>query len=309
MYKRILFPVESTDQAPQVVALVQLLAAHGPLDVTLVRAQTRVAEREALRTTSAELDQLATSLRSGAVDAHYLLEFATAETGILDAAKQTKADLIVLTPHTRHGLDIFTHPSVTAKLLTSATASLLIWPERAAELGAQDFLHLPGAAVIAPLDGGELAERALPHAIELANTFGATLLFVRVTPDVTPPMTVAGEGALVTPEILRAELADARSYLTKIRERHANDVAAPIQSMVMTGIPAVRICDLAEAHLGSVIVMSTHGRGPLSRAVLGSVTTEIIREGATPMLVIPPHAAAPLAKTAPLKRPTVVAER
>jgi nucleotide-binding universal stress UspA family protein len=309
MFKRILFPVESAAQASQVVALVQLLAARGPLDVTLVRAQIRAAESEALRTTSAELDQLVASLRSDVVDAHYLLEFSAAETGILDAAKQTKADLIVLAPHSRHGLDIFTHPSVTTKLMTSATAPLLIWPERSATLGAQDFLHLPGSAVIAPLDGEELAERALPYAIDLANAFGRSLLLVRVTPDVTPPMTVVGEGALVTPEIMRAEQEDARSYLTKIRERYANNVAGPIQSMVMTGIPAVRICDLAEAHLGSVLVMSTHGRGPLSRAVLGSVTTEIIREGATPMLVIPPRAAAPLTKTAPLTRPTVVAER
>jgi nucleotide-binding universal stress UspA family protein len=78
--------------------------------------------------------------------------------------------------------------------------------------------------------------------------------------------------------------------------------------MVMTGASGLRILDLAAAHPGSVIVMCTHGRGPLSRAVLGSVTTQIIREGATATLVIPPHAPAPVARTAPLKRPAVVVE-
>jgi nucleotide-binding universal stress UspA family protein len=121
-------------------------------------------------------------------------------------------------------------------------------------------------------------------------------------------MTVVAEQGLVTPEILRAEHEEACAYLTKIRERYGNDVATPIQSMVMTGTPELRILDLAAAHPGSVIVMSTHGRGPLSRAVLGSVTTQIIREGSTPTLVIPPHAPAPLARTAPLKRPTAVVE-
>jgi nucleotide-binding universal stress UspA family protein len=285
-----------------------LLAAHGPLSVTLVRAHARMPKSDALHATSAELDQLAARLRSDMVDAHYLMEFDSAEGGILDAAKHTQADLIVLTPHARHGLDSLTHPSVTTKLLTSATAPLLIWPERAAETDAEVFLNLPGAAVILPLDGGELAERALPTAIDLANTFGRSLLLVRITPDVTPPITVAGEGALLTPEILRAQQEEACSYLAKMRERYANDAALPIQSMVMTGTPGLRILDLAEAHPGSVIVMCTHGRGPLSRAVLGSVTTQVIHEGATPTLVIPPHAPAPLARTAPLKRPTVLVE-
>jgi nucleotide-binding universal stress UspA family protein len=308
MFTRVLFPVTSAAQEPQVIALVRLLAAHGPLDVTLVRAHTKVPESDALHTTSAELDQLAARLRSDTIDAHYLLEFDSVETGILDAAKHTHADLIVLTPHVRRGLDALTHPSVTSKVMTSATAPLLIWPERAAETGAQDFLNLPGAAVILPLDGGDLAERALPDAIDLANTFGRSLLLVRVTPDITPPITLVGDGALVTPEILRAEQEEACSYLAKVRERYANDAALPIQSMVMTGAPGVRILDLAAAHPGSVLVMSTHGRGLLSRAVLGSVTTQVIREGATPTLVIPPHAPAPLARTAPLKHPTAVVE-
>jgi nucleotide-binding universal stress UspA family protein len=308
MFKRILFPVESAAQAPQVVALVQLLAAHAPLDVTLVRAFSGMPESDTLRASSAEFDQLATRLCSNTVDAHYLLEFDTAEMGILNAAKKTKADLIVLAPHTRHGLDIFTHPSVTKKLLTSAEAPLLLWPEHVASAGAEDILHLPGAAVIAPLDGGELAERALPYAIDLANMYRSSLFLLRVIPDVTPPMSIVAETALVTPEILRAEQEEARFYLENVRERYKNDAAMPIQSLALTGAPAGRIRDLAQAHPGSVIVMSTHGREALGRVALGSVTAEVIREGATPVVAIPPHAPAPLTKTAPLIRPTVVAE-
>jgi nucleotide-binding universal stress UspA family protein len=308
MFKRILFPVESATLAPQVIALVQLLATPGPLNVTLVRAFSGTPESDKLHAAGAELGQLATRLRSDTVDAHYLLEFDTAEMGILDAAKQTKADLIVLAPHTRHGLDIFTHPSVTKKLLTSAEAPLLIWPERVASTGADDFLHLPGAAVIAPLDGGQLAERALPYAIDLADRYRSSLFLVRITPDVTPPLSIVAETSLVTPEILRAEQEEARLYLENVRERYGNNVAMPIQSLALTGAPAGRIRDLAQAHPGSVIVMSTHGRGPLGRVALGSVTAEVIREGATPVVIIPPHAPAPPAKTAPLIRPTVVAE-
>jgi nucleotide-binding universal stress UspA family protein len=308
MFKRILIPVESAAQEPRVIALAQLLAAHGPLSVTLVCAHPRMPDSDALRATSAELDQLAARLRSDAIDAHYLLEFDTAEMGIIDAARHTQADLIVLMPHARHGLEALMRPSVTAKLFTSATVPLLIWPEHVAETGAEDFLNLPGAAVMTPLDGGELAERALPYGVNLANTFGRPLILVHVTPDITPPMSIVAEEALVTPEILRAEQEEAHAYLAKMRKRFADDLTTSIQSIALTGSPAGRICDLANAHPGSVIVMSTHGRTPLARVSLGSVTMEIIREGATPALVIPPHAPAPLARTAPLERPTAVLE-
>jgi len=309
MFTRILFPVESAAQQPRVIALARLLAAHGPLSVTLVRAHPRIPEGDTLHASSAELDQLAARLRCDTIDAHYLLEFDPAEKGIVDAAKHTQADLIVLMPHARHGLEALTRPSVTMKLFTSATVPLLIWPEHVAETGVEDFLNLPGAAVITPLDGGELAERALLFAVDLANAFERPLMLVRVTPDITPPMSIVAEEALVTPEILRAEQEEAHAYLAKTRKRYANELATSIQSIALTGSPAGRIRDLAEAHPGSVIVMSTHGRTPLARVALGSVTTEIIREGATPALVIPPHAPAPLARTAPLERPTAVVER
>jgi nucleotide-binding universal stress UspA family protein len=309
MFKRILFPVESAAQEPRVIALARLLAAHGALSVTLVRAHLRMPDSDALHATSAELDQLAARLRSDSIDAHYLLELDTADRGIMEAAKRTQADLIVLMPQARHGLEALTRPSVTAKLFTSATAPLLIWPEHVAETGAENFLKLPGATVITPLDGGELAERALPYAVDLANAFERPLMLIRVTPDVTPPMSIVAEEALVTTEILRAEQEEAHAYLAKTRKRYANDLVTSIQSISLTGSPAGRIRDLAEAHPGSVIVMSTHGRAALARAALGSVTTEIIREGATPTLVIPPHAPAPLARTAALKPPTVVVER
>jgi nucleotide-binding universal stress UspA family protein len=312
MFTHILVPVESATQTSRVVSVVRLLAAHGPphsaLTVTLVRAHPGGRDSDDshdIPVTNAELEQLAGQLWEEGVDAHYVLEFDTPETGILDAARHTCADLIVLMPHGRHGLDALMHPSVTAKLLASATAPLLIWPQRLPGTCAQDVLRLPDAMVILPLDGSERAERALPYAGDVANTFGRTLLVARVIPDVTPLLPAVAEGAFVTPEVLQAKQEAARHYLTTVRERYALETGAPIQSMLLSGAPAHRILDLAEAHPGSVIVMSTHGRSPLARAALGSVTRETIQDTTTPILVIPPHAPAPLARTALLKRPTV----
>ena len=70
---------------------------------------------------SDDLEQLAERLREDGVDARYLLEFEKPARGIVEAATHIRADLIVLMPHGRHGLDALLHPSVTAKLLASGT--------------------------------------------------------------------------------------------------------------------------------------------------------------------------------------------
>ncbi len=47
---------------------------------------------------------------------------------------------------------------------------------------------LVGSHIMVPLDGSELAERALPVATRVASTLGATLVLARITPPLmTPP--------------------------------------------------------------------------------------------------------------------------
>jgi nucleotide-binding universal stress UspA family protein len=302
MFTHVLIPMENALQTPRVLAVVKLLAMqsplhdslHDPFRVTLVRATSRAPESAEVQLDSNELGGLVTCLRDEGIDAHSLLNYGTPEAGILDAAQQTQADLIVLMPHGRHGLGSLTRSSVTAKLLASATVPLLIWPERLPEMYAQDVLRLPDAVVILPLDGGERAERARPYAVDLANTFERPLVLLRVTPDLTPPLAIVGEEAFVTPDLLHAAQEEARHYLTTVRERHAIESGTPIQSLVLSGPPARRILDLADVHPGSVIVMSTDGRGALARATLGSVTSETLHHTTTPVILISPHAPPPL---------------
>ncbi len=315
MFTRILVAVENAAQAPRVEALGELLAKQSalraPLHVTLMHATTRPLGRVETQVSSDELEQLTERLREAGVDAHYLLEFEKPARGIVEAATHIRADLIVLMPHGRQGLDALLHPSVTAKLLASGTAPVLIWPERLPDTCARELFSFPGSRVIVPLDGSQLAERALPAAIDLANAYERSLLLVRVTSDLMPPlvamgtMGALGAGAYAPSDLRQVEQEEAQAYLSRIVERYANDSSAPVESITLLGAAAPRILELATAHPGSVIVMSTHGHGPLARAALGSVTSATAQDATMPILVIPPHALAPLARTAPLKRPTV----
>jgi nucleotide-binding universal stress UspA family protein len=320
MFTRVLVAIENAAQASHVAAVAALLAkqgsAHAPPHVTLVHATTHLLGSVETQLASDDLERLTERLRADGVDACYLLEFEKPERGIADAATQMQADLVVLMPHGRRGLDALLHPSVTAKLVAHGTTPLLLWPDRLPDTYTRDLLSFSGSLVILPLDGSPLAEGAVPHAINLANAYERSLLLVRVIPDVQSPLVTMGAlgalgafgaGAYAPSDLPQAEQEEARAYLTSIAERYANDTIAPIETIALLGTPAPRILELGRSHPRSVIVMSAHGHGSLARATLGSVTSATVQGATTPILVIPPHAPAPLARTAPLKRLSAMA--
>jgi nucleotide-binding universal stress UspA family protein len=59
-----------------------------------------------------------------------------------------------------------------------------------------------------------------------------------------------------------------------------------LQAYVAEGHAAEAILSLAEEQGAGMIVMSTHGRGGLARAVFGSVADAILKRSHIPVLVI-----------------------
>ena len=77
--------------------------------------------------------------------------------------------------------------------------------------------------VVVPLDGSELAERALPHAITLARATGAPIHLLRVV-DILPLTQLSAVGPGGDPaavfaelEIVQAEEGSATDYLEALR--------------------------------------------------------------------------------------------
>jgi nucleotide-binding universal stress UspA family protein len=76
--------------------------------------------------------------------------------------------------------------------------------------------------------------------------------------------------------------------------KRARGLAADVS--VTIGEPAQEIADVAEEYATSLIVMSTHGHRTLSRMLLGSVATEVMRHSKVPLLIVPPHARVPMGR-------------
>ena len=58
---------------------------------------------------------------------------------------------------------------------------------------------------------------------------------------------------------------------------------------VKIGQPANEILKLARVEKADLIVLSTHGRGGIKRAILGSVADEVVRKFTGKVLVVHPY--------------------
>jgi nucleotide-binding universal stress UspA family protein len=58
---------------------------------------------------------------------------------------------------------------------------------------------------------------------------------------------------------------------------------------VIADHPEKAIIEAARERGVDVIVMATHSRGPLARALFGSVTEQVVRSGVAPVLVVHPR--------------------
>ena len=147
--------------------------------------------------------------------------------------------------------------------------------------------------IMVPLDGSAFAETALPVALKIVGTTGELILAsVAAAPD----------------HVERDEQGHVRAYLDQQEEavrRESLDYLRQVEAQLKRQRPdlhvtlEVRIGDpapgitMAEIACGAdLVVMATHGRTGIRRAVLGSVAGAVLITGSVPVLLVSPAAAA-----------------
>jgi len=137
--------------------------------------------------------------------------------------------------------------------------------------------------ILVPLDGSELAKRALDPAEKLAKSFDAELILFQVVPF----MPIYGSPELVTPLIVDEKQKEAaENYLTNLAEE-LKKKGFRVTATVRTGQQiAVEVIDFAKESGADLIVMCTHGRSGITRWMLGSVALKLLTRGETPILLI-----------------------
>ena len=136
-------------------------------------------------------------------------------------------------------------------------------------------------SLLVPLDGSSFAEHALPWALSIARRTGAALNLAQVH---TMALFYDSTDLPADAAIREQEVAN----LQDVAKRLADVSPVRVNSALLDG----PIPDALHAHAKSVnadlIVMTTHGRGALSRLWLGSVADRLVRRTPVPILLIRP---------------------
>jgi nucleotide-binding universal stress UspA family protein len=150
-------------------------------------------------------------------------------------------------------------------------------------------------SVLVPLDGSPFAEQALPWATAIAQKARARLRLALVhrVPS-PPPLDEASIRFYAQIELTLRK--SQREYLRRIAARIKGEQQIQVATAMLDGSPVSALRDYVRDVGVDLVVMTTHGRGGIQRAWLGSVADQLVRSLETPLLLIRPKegaAAAP----------------
>ena len=208
---------------------------------------------------------------------------------LCDAARQAERSLIVMATHGHTGLSRLWLGSVADEVVREATSPvLLVRSEVEGSLSVPDAP--PFSTIVVPLDGSGFAERALPHALALAEICAATIHLVRVVEPVhaaqryLAPVLV---GAEPSAESMEARVAPAEDYVRNVRLRlQLENRGIEIEGEVrIASSPAAAIVEISEAKGADIVVLAAHRRGR-SHLTGRGVTDHVLRGGLRATLLV-----------------------
>lgn len=153
--------------------------------------------------------------------------------------------------------------------------------------------------VLVPLDGSRFGVQAFRHAIEIAQRFDAEVTLLQIVPPAKPVTgTVGIEPYMESPataelaiqvalEEDKKNITRARRYLSR-KVRQMKTLGVNGRYTVIVGKPAQSILKFSKKEKIDLVVMTTHGKSGLKRALVGSVADEVIRTSGKPVLVLKP---------------------
>lgn len=143
--------------------------------------------------------------------------------------------------------------------------------------------------ILVPTDGSETAELAVEHAIDLAEQYGADVHTLYVVDTDSMSLSLGAEqvdrieqGHYDEMDEVRDRADRATSYVAD----RAAERGLEVVEHVSAGKPHSQIATYVEDNGIDLVVMGSHGRSGVKRALLGSVTERTLRSTHVPVLVV-----------------------
>jgi nucleotide-binding universal stress UspA family protein len=140
--------------------------------------------------------------------------------------------------------------------------------------------------ILFPIDFAENFEALLPWVSTFADRFDATLYVLFVAQDLADISSFhVPHGNL---QQFQEEVLQAAQKKMSVTAREEFKAFKKVEARVAQGAPADKIIETAKNEGIDLIIMGTHGRKGLERAIFGSVCDKVVRTSPCPVLTVNP---------------------
>lgn len=134
--------------------------------------------------------------------------------------------------------------------------------------------------ILLPVDGSRLSDAAADMAMDMAASFGASIVLLHVRKAVP-----TGLGQPNADELLQHLTKKAEAVMAHYRGRLDN-AKVDYLDLIIGGEVAEVIANVAEVEKCELIVMGSKGKSDLEGLILGSVTHKVLNIASSPVLVV-----------------------
>lgn len=280
----IIVPLDGSDLSRHILPSVRLLASLTSARILLIRAIADAPSDEMRQQVEPTLQREAQILRDAGFTVDIEIAFQSPPVAIVERAKETHAALIAMATHGYSGLRRWALGSVTDEVVHTTTTPVFV--VRCQDETPDETPHIK--QILVPLDGSDLAEKALPIATMLATQAHASVLLMRSV----VPIDVFYDGlqpVQIPPSVVQESTEEAQQqaqgYLNRIAERLRTD-GVIVETHVAIGRAEDAIVEDAMQQHIDLVIMATHGYGEIERWLIGSVADKVLHATRTPLLLV-----------------------
>jgi nucleotide-binding universal stress UspA family protein len=301
MYRTLVVPLDGSKLAERALPHAIRLAQASGARLVLTRAALaappasldgsdwEVQQADAVAEATEYLREVAESVSGQVTAVDIAVPYGRAIDSIVETVEDYDADAVVMATHGRSGFAHLLYGSVTEGVLARSSVPVFAVYARPGEAPSPSFSPA-NARLLVPQNGSSFDGRALQTALNLLGPRGEIVLVTVVEPPEHVETDETGRRVLAyLDQQEEACRRDARDYLGSVVEQLRKEgVQVPVKIDVRLGDPTSGIIMAAIDSQADLIVMATHGRTSISRAVLGSVAGTVLRTGTTPVLLVHP---------------------
>lgn len=140
--------------------------------------------------------------------------------------------------------------------------------------------------ILVPLDGSKLSERAVDQAEKIAKALGYEVILFQA---IQNPLASAPEAGPAAEERATMDTIDKTNAYLKSIASGLEGKGIKTRVEVGEGPPYAGILGLAHKEDVDFIIMSTHGRTGLTRALMGSVAEKVVYTTKRPVMLVKPE--------------------